>query len=88
MPQICRYYLKSKTKVIDPTYRPPNNPLKLFNAKIPINQLVVDSIPTAGTKFTNKINNLHDLCENLGVQPKVINISWRAISALILKSLR
>jgi hypothetical protein len=47
--------MKSKTKVINPSYRPPNNPLKLFNAKIPVNQLVVGSIPTAGAI---KINTL------------------------------
>jgi hypothetical protein len=59
--------MKSKTKVINPSYRPPNNPLKLFNAKIPVNQLVVGSIPTAGAKFKNKINGLNDLCWNIGV---------------------
>ena len=67
MPQKCRYYLKSKTKVINPSYRPPNNPLKLFYTNITINQLVVGSISTAGTKFNNKVNILHDLCGHLGV---------------------
>ena len=41
--------------------------------QLTVNQLVVGSIPTAGAKSTNKINRLHDLCGDLGVQLKVIN---------------
>jgi hypothetical protein len=32
-----------------------------------VNQLVVGSIPTAGAKFNNKINIVHDLCGHLVV---------------------
>jgi hypothetical protein len=39
----------------------------LLHTKIPVNQLVVGSIPTAGAKFKNKINSLNDLCLNIGV---------------------
>ena len=38
-----------------------------------VNQLVVGSIPTAGAKFKNKINDLHYSCGHVGVQLKVIN---------------
>ena len=50
--------MSPKLKVINMSYKPPLKPLILLNTKIPVNQLVVGSIPTAGAKISSEISYL------------------------------
>ena len=77
--------MSPKLKVINMSYKPPLKPLILFNTKIPVNQLVVGSIPTAGANKSKGVNGLDHRRPLVFVSQKVINsykLIWGAWTSL------